>query len=187
MEILGKNLQCPSDEIASYIDGELDPMRELELDAHFMQCAACTHELNQQKQFLCELDYSLKHEGDLDLPANFTKTIVANAESAVSGLRRPRERFNAIFICAGLFLFVLFALGTDALRMLDGVSAVLEQLSALGGFLGHLVFSVFIGISIILRSFAAQIRFDAVLAVLTAVSAVLLMFVSRKVLRTRRA
>src|SRR5438445_5520441 len=103
--------ECPTDEIAAYIDGEMDAAREFELETHLAACEICSLELNQQKQFLASLNSSLKHEGDLELPANFTKLIVANAESTVSGLRRPRERFNAMFICAGLFLFALFALG----------------------------------------------------------------------------
>src|SRR5664279_3152743 len=126
MKLQANNFECPSDEIASYIDGELDLTRELELDAHFRECSICTDELNQQKQFVCSLDLSLKHERELELPANFTKTIVANAESTVSGLRRPRERFNAIFICAGLFLFVLFALGTNTGSYFEEVSTVYE-------------------------------------------------------------
>ena len=107
-----RGFECPSEEIAAYIDGEIELVRESELDVHFAACPICSDELNQQKEFLCRLNSSLKQEGDLELPANFTKLIVVNAESTVSGLRRPRERFNAIFICAGLFLFVLFALGT---------------------------------------------------------------------------
>lgn len=188
MKLQADKFQCPSDEIASYIDGELKLERELELDAHFAECAVCSEELNQQKQFLCELDSSLKHDNQVDLPANFTKTVVANAESAVSGLRRPRERFNAIFICAALFLFILFALGADADRLLSSVGVVFEQVIAVGGFFGHLFYSIFIGVAIILRSFAAQVRFDlATMAAVTATLVLSLMFVSRRLLRMRRA
>src|SRR2546423_3864915 len=94
--------ECPTDEIAAFIDGEMDPVREFELETHLALCEICSLELNQQKQFLCGLSSSLKHEDEIELPANFAKLIVANAESTVTGLRRPRERFNAIFICAGL-------------------------------------------------------------------------------------
>ena len=182
------NFKCPSEEIAAYIDGELSPKRELELDAHFSECSACTDELNQQKQFLCQLDLSLKHGNELDLPADFAKTIIANAESTVSGLRRPRERFNALFICAGLFLFVLFASGADAGRMLRGIPVLFEQVMAVWSFFGHLIYSVFIGVSIILRAFAAQVRYDlAIAVVLTTVSASALMFISRRAVRIRRA
>lgn len=179
--------ECPTDDIAAYIDGELDAVREFELEAHFVTCESCSQELNQQKQFLCGLNSSLKHEGDLELPVNFTRLIVANAESTVSGLRRPRERFNAIFICAGLFLFILFALGTDAAKLFDGVAGIFDQIAAVGGFFVRLVYSIFIGVAIILRSLATQFRLDVVMAVvLSGLLAVTVMYVSRKVLRTHR-
>lgn len=188
MELRANNFKCPSDEIAAYIDGELTTKREHELDAHFLECSVCSDELNQQKQFLCQLDSSLKQGSDLDLPADFAKTIVANAESTVSGLRRPREQFNAIFICAGLSLFVLFASGTDAPTVFSGVSVIFDQIMAVGSFFGHLIYSVLIGVSIILRSLASQVRADlAAMVFLTAISLVSLMFISRRVLRMRRA
>ncbi len=188
MKLQANNLNCPSDEIAAYIDGELDVPRELELDAHFMKCGVCSGELNSQKQFLNELDANLRDPNEIDLPADFTKTIVANAESTVSGLRRPRERFNALFICAGLFLFILFALGADALRLFGGIAAAFDQVAAVGGFFGHLVYSVFWGMAIVVRSLATQLRFDLVIAtVLTLTIAVFLTLISRRVLRMRRA
>jgi hypothetical protein len=183
MEANANISRCPSDEIAAYIDGELAPARELELDLHFVQCEICSEELNQQKQFLCELDAGLK--GEVALPPDFAKTIVVNAESAVAGLRRPRERFNALFICAALFLFVLFALGTG---VFSGLSNVIDQVAAVGEFFGHIIYSIFLGLAIIVRSFAAQLRFDTAMASILAVTvAVLLTIVSRRLLRIRRA
>lgn len=187
MNLKANSFKCPSDEIAAYIDGELDPTRELKLVEHFLICELCSEELNQQKQFLCELDASLKGESELALPADFAKTIVANAESTVSGLRRPRERFNALFICAGLFLFVLFALGADAGRIFSGIATAFDQVAAVGGFFGHLVYSFFLGIAIIVRAVAVQFRFDLIIAVvLTLVTSALLMFGSRRALRMLR-
>jgi len=182
------NFKCPTDEIAAYIDGELSSARELEIDAHFVRCAACTEELNQQKQFLRALDASLGGHTDLDLPVDFTKKVVANAESTVMGLRRPRERFNALFICAGLFLFVLFALGTDAVKIVAGAADVLEQVSAVGSFFGHLVYSIFVGLAIIVRSLAAQVPVEQGFAVVFAAAIfALLWIISRRALRVRRA
>ena len=66
-----QNITCPSNEIAAYIDGELSLSHELELDAHFAHCQVCSNELNQQKLFLRQLDASLKHESELELPENF--------------------------------------------------------------------------------------------------------------------
>ncbi len=180
--------ECPVDEISAYIDGELDLVREIELEAHFALCQTCSYELNQQKQFLCGLNSSLKAEPDIKLPANFTKLIVANAESNVSGVRRPRELYNAIFICTGLFLFVLFAMGAEAGKIFDGVYNTLGQAAIVGGFFGHLVYSLFVGVVIVLRSFATQVPFDMVFAVVSAAfCAASLMFVSLKVMRIRRA
>ena len=185
---LAHNFECPTEEIAAYIDGEMDAVREFELEDHLADCEVCALELNQQKQFLCGLNSSLKHESEIELPANFTKLIVANAESSVIGLRRPRERFNAIFICAGLFLFALFALGADAARVFEGVSTLLDQIVAVGSFFAHLIYSFFVGVAIILRSLSAQLRVDAVMTTAVAgLFAVLLLFVSRRVLRMSRA
>jgi anti-sigma factor RsiW len=172
---------CPSDEISAYIDGELSAARELELDLHFTSCKACNNDLNDLKQFLRGLDDTLRFEGDLDLPKDFTKVVVANAESSVTGLRRPRERFNAIFICAALSLFILFALGAQA-------QTLLEQTTAVAGFFGHLVYSFFIGLAIIVRSVASQSEFGpSALAFLSVLFAGFSLYVSRRVLNARGA
>ncbi|MFZ1701470.1 MAG: zf-HC2 domain-containing protein [Pyrinomonadaceae bacterium] len=180
---------CPTDEISAYIDGELSSALELDIEAHFAVCEPCVRELNLQKQFLCGLNSSLRQDGELALPADFTRHIVANAESTVAGLRRPREMYNAIFICVALLLFGLFALGAEAGRVFELAASALDQVGAVGGFVGRVTYSVFLGFAIILRSFAAQFRFGgAVAVVLPAIlGAVLLMYVSRRVLRTHRA
>ncbi len=179
---------CSTDEISAYIDGELDAAREFEMDLHFAGCDLCSRELNEQKRFLRSLDFGLGPEREIELPENFTKLIVANAESTVSGLRRPRERFNALFICTGLLLFVLFAMGAQAGRLFQGLAVIVEQTAAVGSFCGRLIYSVFIGVAIIIRTIAGQFRFDmaAILAVAMVV-VVLSLFISRKVVRTRRA
>lgn len=180
-------LDCPTDEISAYIDGELDLVREMELEAHFAICQSCIVHLNHQKQFLCGLNASLKQERDIDLPTNFTKLIVANAESTVSGVRRPRELYNAVFICVGLALFVLFALGAEAGKTLAAIAGFLEQTASVGGLFGHLIYSLFLGIVIVLRSFATQFGFDLVMMVgMPLFFGVSLMFISRKFLRIER-
>jgi anti-sigma factor RsiW len=179
---------CPTDEISAYIDGELDTAREMEFDLHLTGCDQCLAELNEQKHFLRSLDVSLGHEREIELPANFTKFIVANAESTVSGLRRPRERFNALFICAGLLLFVLFAMGAEAGKLFQGLSVIVDQTAAVGSFFGHLIYSVFVGVAVVIRAIAGQFRFDVVAALAVAMAfTAFSLFVSRKVLRTRRA
>ena len=156
---------CPSYEIAAYIDGEIGAQRELELETHFALCSVCKDELNHQKHFLCALNSSLRNEGEIDLPENFTKQIVANVESRVVGLRGPHERYNAIFIVAALFLFVLFALGSDASSLIGGLANAVEKVAAVGGFLGKMIYSLLVGTMVILRSLAAPFQTGLVIAV----------------------
>lgn len=178
---------CPSFEIAAYLDGELDAHRELELESHFTSCAACLTELNHQKNFLNQLNSRLNNENDIELPKDFTRQIVANAESSVAGLRRPRERFNAVFIIATFLLFVLFAMGAEAGNVLTGFTNVLEQSAAVGSFFGRIVYSFFVGVVVVLRTLAAPFQLGLLGAVvgigLFAATSVLL---SKVVFRLRR-
>ena len=96
---------CPSPDIGAYIDGELSSKREVELDVHFASCPVCLDELNDQKNFLTSLEYSLQGESDIELPPDFARVIVANAESTVSGLGVADD--STPLICSGLLLFDL--------------------------------------------------------------------------------
>lgn len=150
-------MDCPVEDIAAYLDGELTPDRELAIEAHFAVCPGCVTELNQQKQFLCSLESSLRAEQEIELPADFTKHIVATAETSVAGLRRPRERYDALFVFAALLIFVLFAFGSEAGRMIDSVLTSLERAALVGSLFGHLFYSFLVGLVIVVRSFASQV------------------------------
>lgn len=169
---------CPRAEIAEYLDGELTPQAELELEMHFLGCALCTHELNEQKKLLNALDLVLEEEKELELPENFTRIVVANAESRVSGLRRPKERFNALFISAALFLLVLLGLGSETEAVVGAFGNFIEQTAAVGSFFGHLIYDFAIGLTVILKSLCFQFVFKSAvsfifLAVLLGISALI--------------
>jgi anti-sigma factor RsiW len=176
---------CPCMEITAYIDGELSPQEELALEMHLAVCKICSVELNEQKKFLFALNSTLEREKDLELPENFTKIIVTRAESRVSGLRRPNERFNAIFICAALFLFVLFGLGSEAF---GSFSRFFDQSFAVLGFAGHMLYSFVIGTTVILKSLSSQFVSDSSfsLVLLACVFAISLVAVSRLMFRYNR-
>lgn len=180
-------LACPTPDIAAYIDGELDGGRELELEFHLAECEVCSTELNDQKLFLCTLNSSLQNEADIDLPADFTRTIVAHAEGSVTGLRKPSERFNAAFICAALLIFGLFALGADAAGSFGWLSSVFEKTAAVGGFFLHIGYSIFVGFSILARSVSGVVHLPVALS-LFSVTLFIMIFVSlsRRLLRVRR-
>ena len=98
---------CPRTEIAAYIDGELSPREEMDLELHFAVCGECAAEFNEQKKLLCALDFALDEKAEFELPEDFTKSVVVKAESNVSGLRRREERFRALYLCAILFLLII--------------------------------------------------------------------------------
>ena len=148
-------------EIAAYIDGELSPHEELQLEMHFAACKNCSQELNEQKKLLCVLDFALENEREFELPSNFTKVVVTNAESKVSGLRHPQERTKALFICTALFLLVLLGLVSETENVLGTFTKFTEQIFAVIGFVFHLVYDISIGTAIVLRSLSSQFAFNS--------------------------
>ena len=180
---------CPREDIAAYIDGEIDPREELELEMHFAVCSTCADELNSQKKLLCALDSLCLNEKEIELPENFTKIVVTKAESNVSGLRRPQERRTALFICAGLFLLILLGLGGEANSLFETFGKFADQFAAVAGFVAHLIYDVGVGITVILRSLSSQVFFDSALSfALIAVFFLISVFaLSRLVLRYNRA
>lgn len=147
---------CPRAEIAEYIDGELSPHAELDLEMHFLGCEICTHELNQQKKLLNALDIALEEEKELILPDNFTKIVVANAENRVSGLRGSKERLNALLICAVLFFLVILGIGSESEKVVETGANFIDQIAAVGSFFGHLIYDFAIGLTVILKSLCFQ-------------------------------
>jgi len=175
-------------DLAAYIDGELPPREELDLEMHLAVCKDCGDELNEQKKLLQALDYALEGEREIELPANFTRVVVANAESKVCGLRRPQERFRALFVCAALFLLVLLGLGGETKTVFNTFAKFGEQFLAVGGFLWNLIYDVAFGTAIVLRSLSQHLVSNPnfSLAVLLGLFFVSLIALSRFVLRSVR-
>jgi anti-sigma factor RsiW len=183
-----ENVCSQRSELAAYIDGELSPREELELEIHLAICKSCSEELNEQKKLLRALDFALENENEIELPANFTRIVVANAESHVSGLRRPQERSKSLFVCAALLLLVLLGLGGETRTIFVAFTKFAEQLLAVGGFVWHLIYDVAVGTAIILRSLSHQIVFDRnfSVAVLIGFFFISFVFASRFMARANR-
>jgi anti-sigma factor RsiW len=152
---------CPRIEIAAYVDGELSPREEFDLELHFAGCATCAAELNEQKKLLRALDFALENDDEIELPENFTKVVVTNAESKVRGLRCPQERNRALFVCAALFLVVFLGLGAETSKTFAAFGAVTEQLLAVGGFFVQFIHDITIAATVIFRSFCLQFVFKS--------------------------
>lgn len=142
---------CPAADISAYLDCELSPQAELDLERHLASCGACTSELNDQRSLLLALDSSFE-EPTLELPKNFTKAVVAAAESRVSGLRCPSERLNAVLVCTSLLLFSVFAFGGSFGPIFGAVSSVLQATVAVAEASGHFVYGIFFGSAVIFKT-----------------------------------
>ena len=123
---------CPAEEISSLIDGELASDVEAALERHIEGCPTCRNELNDQKGFLIALSDTLEREAPIDLPENFTRSVIVNAESKVSGLRDRRERSAAFVIGAALLLLAAIAVGSFT-GVFSPFAIAAEKLLALGG------------------------------------------------------
>ena len=175
-----KNCSQRSD-IAAYIDGELLPREELELESHLAICGECQREINEQKKLLCVLDYALEDEKEFKLPENFTKIVVANAESKVSGLRRPQERPTALIVCAVLFLLVLLGLGRETEAVLNTFASFAEQFLVVAGFVVHLFYDIALGAAIVFRSIGSHLIYNSTVSlVLTVIVFCSSLFVLRR-------
>lgn len=155
-QIIKNEKLCPRAELAAYLDGELSQREEIELEAHLAICKTCAAELNKQKKLLCVLDFALDDRAEIELPADFTKIVVASAESRVNGLRSSRERFKALFVCSFLFLAVVFGLGGQIETVFDTYLKFAGQFLAVGGFALHLIYDISVGAAVILRSLGNQ-------------------------------
>jgi len=180
---------CPRREIAAYLDGDLDARDELTLEVHLANCPTCASEFNEQKKLLCFLDGALLEKNEIEVPANFTKIVVANAQGKVSGLRHPGERFRALFVCAGLFFLVLLGLGNETQTVVKTFTKFSEQILAVSGFVWHFAYDLALGITIILRSLSSQFLFGSgsLFVFLSILFLVSLVFLSKLIFRFNRA
>ncbi|MDQ3323208.1 MAG: hypothetical protein M3525_12375 [Acidobacteriota bacterium] len=163
--------ECPRRELAA--------REELDLETHLVECKLCASELNEQKRLLFTLDFALEGEREFKLPENFTKIVVANAESKVSGLRCPKERFRAIFVITALFLLFILGLGGETRTVAAAFVKFGEQLLAVGNFALHLVYDIAVAASIILRSVCSRFVYNSTFSI---VFFILFFFVSLFVL-----
>ena len=100
---------CETENIAAYIEGDLEPALQLALEEHLKECAGCASELRAQRLFMCELDSALANPFDLEVPANFARVVAVNAKSDMRGMRDASE--HAILSVRSLAGKVFGALG----------------------------------------------------------------------------
>jgi anti-sigma factor RsiW len=102
--------ECRTEDVAAYLDGELDGAAAESFEAHLKACARCATELRMQRQLLCTLDLAFSGPS-FELPRNFSRVVAVHAESDLSGMRKRSERRRALQLCALLALLAFALLG----------------------------------------------------------------------------
>jgi anti-sigma factor RsiW len=108
---LSENKNCPREEIAAYLDGELDGDMATSFEGHVERCSDCAAELRSQRQLLCTLEAAFGTARHIELPENFTRVVAAHAENDMRGLRHKVERRRALQLCAALLFAAFLLLG----------------------------------------------------------------------------
>ncbi|HEX3086959.1 MAG TPA: zf-HC2 domain-containing protein [Pyrinomonadaceae bacterium] len=127
--------KCQSEEVAAYLDGELDGTALGRFEEHVQQCLVCASELRAQRQLLCTLDVAFNNSRAFDLPSNFARVVTARAENDLTGMRDRGERKRAVQLCVLLALISFGLLGAatraivfDPLRSFLRTTRVLSDL-----------------------------------------------------------
>lgn len=151
------------EDIAAYLDGELDGAARSEVEQHLKGCSACASSLLEQQRLLCTLDFALSDDPVVTLPVNFSQIVAAHAQSDMSGLRQPSEHKRAFRICVALAAGSLILLGGAALSetALRPIIATGRLINSLFDLLWQLLRGVGTGISIVLRAVSRHFIFDS--------------------------
>jgi anti-sigma factor RsiW len=140
------------EEIAAYIDGDLDVSACALLEQHLLECALCFSELNAQRLFMHELDATLTLAPDLPVPANFARIVAARATSDMSGVRDGVEHRRAFRFCLILALASFALLGAAAMKsVIFSGRTVANQVFGIFWLLSSTLYDVAVGLTVISR------------------------------------
>lgn len=183
---------CSLSDIAAYLDGELDPVTELCLEEHLVDCEDCFNALREQKMVLCALNAAmapLDHREQIELPVNFARSVTVRAESNVNGLRKREERTMAVTLFALMLglIAVLFMIGDNS-RTIEIADQGATFLSTLAGVVWAVFYNVGLGAVIIIRTLTRYMLSDSSISLIGLLTLAILSLAlsSSFVLRIRR-
>jgi hypothetical protein len=154
--------ECLAEDVAAYLDGELDLRAREEFEAHHRTCEDCAGELLRQRQLLCELDIALNERNHLELPRNFARVVAAHAESDMGGMRNRVERRQALRVTLVLAVASFALLGAaSAEAVWTPTQTVVRQLQSFSRFLWDIVYQAITGLAIIFRMLTRSFVFES--------------------------
>jgi hypothetical protein len=157
---------CPSEDVAAYLDGELDAQSVALFERHLKECGQCATELQQQRRLLCTLDFALGgREGeDLQLPTNFSEVVTAHAQSDLSSLRSERaEHKRALRLCLALAFASFALLGGAALSesVFKPLGLLIRHAGTVLGFMGRAIYDFGAGVAVIARAIGGHTIYES--------------------------
>src|SRR5262245_31021797 len=168
---------CSNTLLQEFLDGELTPEKEQEIAAHIATCPSCKTQLDQQKNLLAQLDNTL--DDSLELPADFSKIVSANARSQISAIRRPYERRTALLVCIGLAAILFATLALGPLNAILGPAVIFEKVFSVLGLIFGLLSDIFLGLGIIGRAVSTSMGISPLVIIGVIAGAVIILAVWR--------
>jgi len=173
------NPLCQGEQIAAYLDGELDAGAGGLFEQHLLECRLCNTELNMQRLFMRELDATLRLDPGLSVPSNFAQIVAARAQSDMSGLRHGSEHKRALRFCLILSLASFALLGAAASKAVFFTGRTMaSQIFGIFGVLWTTLYDAAVGLTVISRvisgGFIRESPFAGLTALLLALGVVLL-------------
>jgi predicted anti-sigma-YlaC factor YlaD len=143
---------CQLEDVAAYLDGELDGAALEIFEAHLKSCADCTTQLRVQRQLLCTLDFAFNESRPFELPRDFTRVVAAHAENDLSGMRKWSERRRALQLCAVLALISFALLGAASRTLvLDPLRSFFRITGSLLNLVWQAIYDAGTGVALVVR------------------------------------
>lgn len=155
---------CPSEEIAAYLDGELSAQAVALFERHLKECADCQAELLEQRRLLCALDFALgghSADGDIALPQNFSQVVAAHAQSDLRSLRSERGRALRLCLALAVISFALLGAAAFSESVLQPLVALFRQTGIVLGFFGRALYDLGAGFAVIARAVGGHTLFES--------------------------
>jgi len=160
---------CHSDQIAAFVDDELEPAQRLAFEQHLRGCAGCASALRAHRTFMRELDTALANRFDLEVPPNFAKVVAVHAENDMRGVRDRAEHRKALRYCIIIGLVAFALLGVASSRaVLTSVQSFFKVTFGIISLFGKTIYDAMAGFSVLARVFRRGLVGDAGLADLVA-------------------
>ena len=160
---------CQSDQIAAFVDDELEPAQRLAFEQHVRGCDGCASALRAHRSFMRELDTARANRFDLEVPPNFAKVVAVHAENDMRGVRDRAEHRKALrySIIIGLVAFALLGVGSSR-AVLFNVQSFFKATLGIISLFGKTIYDAMAGFSVLARVFRRGLVGDAGLADLIA-------------------